>query len=153
MSGRQRSPATAGPCLRNRRPRRCSSERRATSGRVSLERLPCMTRRTPGDDASGGGGSGVVVRRGSDVLRRLPRSLVGTRTCASIDLLASDKAIDLPRRNTPGAEDAMAKTTERRLYTRSDPCPVSEKDLKRVECHVQRAVGVVKAVDKDGLPG
>src|SRR5262245_13840345 len=47
----QATPGTGRTCFRKRKPRRCSADRSATSGAVSRERLDCMLRRTPGDDA------------------------------------------------------------------------------------------------------
>src|SRR4051794_38773764 len=57
MSARHAIDGSGRTFLRNRRPLRWSADRAASSGRVFVERLPCMTARTTGDEGLGGGGN------------------------------------------------------------------------------------------------
>src|SRR4051794_36118316 len=59
MSARQRRLFSGPVSIRYRRPRRCSSDLRASSGRVSRFRLPCMTALAADEEAEGALGTMV----------------------------------------------------------------------------------------------
>ena len=63
-SGRTRSSSVLiAKSTRNLSPRRCNADRTAISGLVSRRRFPCITRRTPADEAVGGEGSLLTAGR------------------------------------------------------------------------------------------